>query len=97
MAIASLVLAIVGAVLTSLNGTILGSAEEIVYHGWIIPVISLVLCVVGIVLGAKARKDPSQKKGIATAGMIVSIVGTVYCAIIALTAAACSGIVSSGM
>lgn len=96
MAIVSLVLGIVGIVLTALTGTFFGeNYEALLSSGWIIPLIGLIFCIVGIVLGAKARKNPSQKKGLATAGMVVSIVGTVYCAYQVIAFIACSAAISS--
>ena len=85
MAIASLVLGIVGSVLAG----VLASKSII----W--PFIGLAMCIVGIVLGAKARKDPSQNRGLATAGMIVSIVGTVYCGFLVLYVIACAATLAS--
>lgn len=93
MGIASLILGIAGVLVATFGGAIFGTAESLVYHGWITAAIGLAMCIVGIVLGAKGKKIPEQK-GISLAGMIVSIVATVYCAFTFLSAAVCSGFAS---
>lgn len=73
MAVASLILGIVGLVLSFFP-----------FIGWI----GMVLAVVGIILGAIGRKDES-KRGMATAGLVLSIIAVGWAIIATFACAAC--------
>lgn len=75
MAVASLVLGIVGVVFGLIPGV-----------GWL----GVVLGIIGIILGALGRKDPA-KKGMATAGLVLSIIAVILGLIIYIACAACVG------
>ncbi len=81
MAIASLVLGIVGLLVTLFTGGLLG---------WVGAIISIV----GIVLGVLGKKDP-EHAGMAKAGMILSIVALALSILIYIACIACaSGLAS---
>jgi hypothetical protein len=65
MAVASLVLGIVGLVF---------SIVSVGVFGWI----GAILGIIGIILGALGRKKTPDKKGIATAGLVLSILALVF-------------------
>ena len=87
MAIASLVLGIIGVVLCFVpipGGGIIG----------------LICAIVGVILGVIARKkakEAGQPSGLATAGMILSIISLVIVAIAVIITIACVGMIGSAV
>lgn len=83
MAIASLVLGIVGLVLDLVSvGTL----------GWL----GVIMGVVAIVLGALGRKKP-EGKGIATAGLVLGILSVVFGMILFVSCVLVAGAAASGL
>ena len=76
MAVASLVLGIIGIIIG-----IFGSGFQ-----WV----GAIVCIIGIILGALGRKD-IEKKGLATAGLVCSIIGCVLCLALFIACVACVG------
>lgn len=76
MAVASLVLGIIGIIVG-----IFGSGFQ-----WV----GAIICIIGIILGALGRKN-IEKKGLATAGLVCSIIGCVLCLALFIACVACVG------
>ena len=76
MAIASLVLGIIGLIMVIFSGSL----------GWL----GCILSIVGIVLGVLGSKSDPKNKGMATAGMIMSIIALVLNALFWIACMACT-------
>lgn len=77
MAVASLVLGIIGLVFAFIPAV-----------GWV----GAILGIVGIILGVLGRKSQPEKKGMAIAGLVMSIIAVVLGAIMFIACVACTSL-----
>lgn len=82
MAIAGLVLGIVGIVFTFIPG---------------VSIVGLIAAIVGLILSILARKRDPERRGMATAGLVLSIIAIVIWVIVLIACGAIFGAVASAV